>query len=643
MKNFIGKEGFVWWIGVVEDRNDPEFLGRVRVRCFGWHNDDKALLPTEALPWAHPVLPPNSPATYTPKEGDYVLGFFMDSDNAQNPVILGVLPGKPISKPDFEKGFSDPRKDFGAAPQKETYPLGSRINEPTTSRLARNRPDGTVIEKRKRSVLKGVATAGGATWDEPDPRYNPTYPYNYAHESESGHAFELDDTFGNERVHLAHKMGTFMEYDNTGSKVEKVIKDNYSLTIGNEYIYVEGTCNITVIGNCNVKVGGKLNVEAASIDMSAAGDVKIKAGASLKLESGSTTDIKSGGPGKFSSGGPINLKGSTATLAGSTINLAGNVSNKVKIPPKTDKPGGIGKILPSGSGSDAAATGLPTPSAPATANGFRMAPNGSLVAAGAPVVSSFRSALAASPAFNGIDFGTVSGSVASAAGGLNINSIAGAGIVGGVAGIAQTVTTAASDALSSVIQGNNFLGSLQALTSPGAIASLPISMSSAVSTITNSLGSISGKDILGITQSIPQISGIAKSAIATAQMTLQRTIPFLDLQTSMLEFEDVMNGISGYIQNLDIVDQVLIQTGCQEVVDLALAKEVVVSLVDTLLPRSEDRQEFTYETGKRLYPSTETVAIPVPEEPEPFVEPVQSTPVVEELPPEEPPTDELSE
>ena len=37
MKNFMGKDGFVWFVGVVEDRNDPKKVGRVRVRCLGYH------------------------------------------------------------------------------------------------------------------------------------------------------------------------------------------------------------------------------------------------------------------------------------------------------------------------------------------------------------------------------------------------------------------------------------------------------------------------------------------------------------------------------------------------------------------------------------------------------------------------------
>ena len=37
MLNFMGLDGFIWFISVVEDRNDPSKLGRVKVRCLGFH------------------------------------------------------------------------------------------------------------------------------------------------------------------------------------------------------------------------------------------------------------------------------------------------------------------------------------------------------------------------------------------------------------------------------------------------------------------------------------------------------------------------------------------------------------------------------------------------------------------------------
>ena len=46
---FMGLDGFIWFIGVVEDRNDPSKLGRVKVRCLGFHTEDKNDIPTQDL------------------------------------------------------------------------------------------------------------------------------------------------------------------------------------------------------------------------------------------------------------------------------------------------------------------------------------------------------------------------------------------------------------------------------------------------------------------------------------------------------------------------------------------------------------------------------------------------------------------
>ena len=37
--DFMGRDGFTWFTGVVEDRADPLKLGRVRVRQLGYHTD----------------------------------------------------------------------------------------------------------------------------------------------------------------------------------------------------------------------------------------------------------------------------------------------------------------------------------------------------------------------------------------------------------------------------------------------------------------------------------------------------------------------------------------------------------------------------------------------------------------------------
>jgi len=93
---------FVWWTGVVEDREDPEKLGRCRVRIFGYHTDDTSLLPTSDLPWAIPIQSTTSAATsgvgHTPVgivPGAWVVGWFLDGEEAQRPLIIGTIAGKP--------------------------------------------------------------------------------------------------------------------------------------------------------------------------------------------------------------------------------------------------------------------------------------------------------------------------------------------------------------------------------------------------------------------------------------------------------------------------------------------------------------------------------------------------------------------
>ena len=98
----MGKDGFVWWQGVVEDRHDPLFLGRCRVRILGFHTENTTQMPSETLPWAYPIQPITSAAQTGvgtsptgPVEGTWVIGFFRDGEAAQEPVFFGTLGGIP--------------------------------------------------------------------------------------------------------------------------------------------------------------------------------------------------------------------------------------------------------------------------------------------------------------------------------------------------------------------------------------------------------------------------------------------------------------------------------------------------------------------------------------------------------------------
>tara|TARA_Y100000589_G_scaffold227965_1_gene215410 strand:+ start:8561 stop:11416 length:2856 start_codon:yes stop_codon:yes gene_type:complete len=110
--NFIGKDGFIWWIGQVapaetwrteKSRVDTEvgegWAYRCKVRIIGYHSFDDQKLPNEDLPWAHILTSADSGApgqgsfgkTHGLVGGESVLGFFLDGEEGQQPVVVSCF------------------------------------------------------------------------------------------------------------------------------------------------------------------------------------------------------------------------------------------------------------------------------------------------------------------------------------------------------------------------------------------------------------------------------------------------------------------------------------------------------------------------------------------------------------------------
>ena len=295
---FMGLDGFIWFVGVVEDRNDPDELGRVRVRCLGFHTENLVSLPTADLPWAHVMHPVTDPAMHgmgnTPSwlvEGSWVVGFFRDAGEKQQPIIIGSLPGVPASAADHTKGFNDPRhkdstqlNDVGDTPYASNptygpYPLdgstfsrasGHKIKESDTNRLARN-ANHAIISAKDAATTKDVPIANTTNkWAEPltttltsndKPIYNTEYPYNHVYETESGHVKEYDDTSGSERIQEYHRKGTFYEIDSDGNKVTRIVGNNYEIVAGTSYVNVKGDVNLTIDTNCHTYIKGNWDIQ----------------------------------------------------------------------------------------------------------------------------------------------------------------------------------------------------------------------------------------------------------------------------------------------------------------------------------------------------------------------------------------------
>ncbi|MEK9695399.1 MAG: hypothetical protein VW270_06510, partial [Candidatus Poseidoniales archaeon] len=284
MRNFIGKGNFTWFIGVVEDRDDPVQLGRVRVRCYGWLTDDKGEIPTDQLPWAIPVNPVQSASVsgvgHSPTglvEGSWVVGFFIDGERAQEPMILGSIYGVPTSFANPNIGFNDP---FGKYPEEIRESDVTRAARDLNANLhqsrvvkTRNRLDDngnvktffTATPPRVTSVAPDRATAyyANTSWQELAVSGNtvPDYPYNHVRETESGHLEEFDDTDGSRRYHRYHPSGTFEEIIDDGTRTIKVIGEDYELYMDGKNIYVDGNVNMTVTGNKRELIQGNYHLE----------------------------------------------------------------------------------------------------------------------------------------------------------------------------------------------------------------------------------------------------------------------------------------------------------------------------------------------------------------------------------------------
>lgn len=337
-----------WFTGVVEDINDPSEMGRVKVRCFGYHTPLKDIeeggIPTENLPWSHVMMPVNNASmsgigqsATGILQGSWVIGFFRDGEALQDPFIIGTLPSMSTQLPAINSGFSDPEGK---------YPLSDRLEESDLSPSCRvgyddefpyiNKEDlrqegvETAVPPRVTSIQpdKEDAHYERKTWESRklEDIIEPSYPKNHVYESESGHLLEVDDTPGFERLSRFHKSGTHEEIVANGDRSVTIIGDDYEVCIKNKNILIKGDLNLTVEGSMRtlVKKDYHLEVEGDKTEY-VKGNRKSKIGINelVEIDEESLVNI---------------AKNSTSFVGGShkddvsgdrTINITGNYNSTV--------------------------------------------------------------------------------------------------------------------------------------------------------------------------------------------------------------------------------------------------------------------------------------------------------------------------
>ena len=152
--NFVGRDGFRWWIGQIapEDcqgdqinQEGSSWGNRIKVRIMGYHPQDLTELKNVDLPWAQVLLPTTAGSGGADRfrsirlsPGDSVFGFFLDGDDAQLPVIVGLFgrtkgqfPSKDYSMPFAPfTGYTSKIKNDGS------YFLKTEVGEQSSSAQA---------------------------------------------------------------------------------------------------------------------------------------------------------------------------------------------------------------------------------------------------------------------------------------------------------------------------------------------------------------------------------------------------------------------------------------------------------------------------------------------------------------------------
>jgi hypothetical protein len=223
-----------WFRGTIVDVDDPQKMGRIKVRELIGQDDDSA----DNLFWSHVIMPP----TGANAKGVGVSAIGLD----ENSKVFGF---RVSSKLSYIIG---------------SFPYAVDDNNHSMSRQARG------VGPVKKEYIEELG--------EKKTEYAAKYPHNKTITTTAGHVLELDDTPKAERIHVYHKSGSYIEIFPDGSIVTKSMKDSTSVTMNDHAISVvrgtlqilanEGKIQITAEGDIDlVSNKGVVNIRAPAIGL----------------------------------------------------------------------------------------------------------------------------------------------------------------------------------------------------------------------------------------------------------------------------------------------------------------------------------------------------------------------------------------
>ena len=176
---FIGGN-FIWWLGQIADnsswRNNeepgrfenaasiPGFGKRYKVRIIGVHDKEEEQIKSDQLPWATIMYPVTSGGgqggsfqTANLRQGMFVFGFWMDGQDMQVPIIMGVLGNNALTELQTKIGNSE--TNFGPT---SGFAQGKEDITGTAKSLPKD-DDKTIVKAQSAEELKESAIVSPST------------------------------------------------------------------------------------------------------------------------------------------------------------------------------------------------------------------------------------------------------------------------------------------------------------------------------------------------------------------------------------------------------------------------------------------------------------------------------------------------
>ena len=317
-----GFRNLLWYVGVVEDRHDATNDGRIKVRAFGIHTEDKQAMPTADLPWAIVLDGSYGAAMKIPSVGDWVFGFFMDGDDAQHPMVMGRVPGVNLQLPP-ESG----------APNEANYVPAESIQNYGKPPLHRHLggEDAQVGQGplQAAAVKNGIESSTGETWSEP-PIISPERNLDntvYTSKNDNNYVVLSDSREGDGTyILISHASGSAIQIDSHGTILVKSFGDTYNSSEGFTMNRTELDSHTNVGGDWALKVergsgkvwiNGDLDIECENFNVTARGTANINAAAG--------TNISGGKVGLFATSDDVNIaaNANVKMKAGTLLNGGG--------------------------------------------------------------------------------------------------------------------------------------------------------------------------------------------------------------------------------------------------------------------------------------------------------------------------------